>query len=106
MQTTEHEFLNRRKANLGALIPHKRPCNDILDMKEVINKIPCKECEVVYLGTPVKQSKNLEREQRSILLLAKRPFFLKQFIRASKMILVSHITFSTQDILLILIKFS
>ena len=43
-------FLNRRKTNLGALIAHKRPCNDILDMKEVIYKIPCKECEVVYLG--------------------------------------------------------
>ena len=24
-------FLNRRKTNLGALIAHKRPCNDILD---------------------------------------------------------------------------
>ena len=43
-------FLNRRKTNLGALIAHKRPCNDILDMKEVIYKISCKECEVVYLG--------------------------------------------------------
>ena len=45
-------FLNRRKTNLGALIiiAHKRPCNDIFDMKEAIYKIPCKECEVVYLG--------------------------------------------------------
>ena len=54
-------FLNRKKTNLGALIAHKRPCNDILG---------------------VKQSENLEREQRSVLLFAKRPFFLKQFIRA------------------------
>ena len=61
-------FLNHRKTNLGALIAHKRPCNDILDMKEVIYKIPCKECEVVYLG---KTKQNLEQEQRSILLLAK-----------------------------------
>ena len=38
------------KTNLGALIAHQRPCNDILDMKEAIYKIPCKECEVVYLG--------------------------------------------------------
>ena len=43
-------FLNRRKTNLGALIAHKRPCNDIFDMKEAIYKIPCKECEVNYLG--------------------------------------------------------
>ena len=79
MQTTEHYFLNRRKINLGALIAHKRPCNDILEMKEAIYKIPCKECEVVYVGE--KKSENLEREQKSVLLLAKRPFFLKQFIR-------------------------
>ena len=43
-------FLNRRKTNLGARIAHKRPCNNILEMKEAIYKIPCKECEVVYLG--------------------------------------------------------
>ena len=39
-----------RKTNLGTLIVHKRPCNGMLDMKEAIYKIPCKECEVVYLG--------------------------------------------------------
>ena len=50
MQTTEHYFLNRRKINLGALIAHKRPCNDILNLKEAIYKIDCKECAVVYLG--------------------------------------------------------
>ena len=43
-------FLNHRKTNLGVLIAHKRPCNDILDMKDAIYKIFCKECEVVYLG--------------------------------------------------------
>ena len=42
--------MNCRKTNLGSLIAHKSPCNDILDMKEVIYKIPCKECEVVDLG--------------------------------------------------------
>jgi len=31
-------YLSHGKTNLGALIAHKRPCNDILDMKEAIYK--------------------------------------------------------------------